>query len=121
MYFLSVAMSIVALLVPVVLSAGKAEISKLSATMDETSKVVDELRTELHKRKSAQVAEGFKETGAGRYRTIVGGTNRGIGSSGIIKVGSLPSSEDVECPRLTEEPKPEVLEMDQLSLDYLPF
>lgn len=35
------------------MSAGKTEISKLSSTIDETAKVVDEMKSQLNKRKSA--------------------------------------------------------------------
>ncbi|WCJ34557.1 hypothetical protein M5689_015860 [Euphorbia peplus] len=84
------------------MSAGKAEISKLSTAMDETSKVVQELKTELYKRKSSQMDAGSNNL-----------------SRNSIKVSGISINDDVECPSsvLTEEPEPQLLEMDQLEAE----
>ncbi|XP_015578468.2 uncharacterized protein LOC8283812 [Ricinus communis] len=91
------------------MSAGKSEISKLSNAMDETSKVVQELRTELYKRKSAR-SEGisFKHN-----QQMVNGSGTEDRDPKDIKV------DDIECPSsvLTEEPDPQVLNMDQLEAE----
>uniref|UniRef100_A0A2N9FCR2 Uncharacterized protein n=1 Tax=Fagus sylvatica TaxID=28930 RepID=A0A2N9FCR2_FAGSY len=70
------------------MSAGKTEISKLNLAVDETAKVVQELKTELHKRKSS-------------HHVHISG------SAGKVDANSV----------LTEEPEPSVLEMDELEAE----
>lgn len=101
------------------MSAGKAEISKLSNAMDETAKTVKELRTELYKRRSAKVAAISKDLSSNNelefYRAGTGHNN----DPKAIKVSGIPMIDDVECPSsgLTEEPEPQLLEMDQLEAE----
>ncbi|XP_065857446.1 uncharacterized protein [Euphorbia lathyris] len=91
------------------MSAGKAEISKLSTTMDETSKVVQELKTELYKRKSSQMDSGSKKLIKNDQPLLYKDT----------KVSGISVTDDVECPSsvLTDEPEPPLLEMDQLEAE----
>ncbi|CAK7342976.1 unnamed protein product [Dovyalis caffra] len=104
-----------------VMSAGKAEIFKLSTAMDETSKVVQELRTELNKRKSTQVATSSKNSGTEQMQLMVNRTIMGCRDPNDMKICGLPMVDDVEYPSsvLTEEPEPvsAVLEMDQLEAE----
>ncbi|KAJ9181609.1 hypothetical protein P3X46_009724 [Hevea brasiliensis] len=101
------------------MSAGKAEISKLSHAMDKTSKIVQELRTDLYKRKTAQVAASTKDLISKNdliyYRSGTGHNN----DPKDVKVSGIPMIDDVECPSsvLTEEPEPQQLEMDQLEAE----
>ncbi|KAG8648516.1 hypothetical protein MANES_08G004112v8 [Manihot esculenta] len=101
------------------MSAGKAEISKLSNAMDETAKTVKELRTELYKRKSAKVVAISKDLSSNNelefYRAGTGHNN----DSKVIKASGIPMIDDFECPSsgLTEEPEPQLPEMDQLEAE----
>ncbi|KAG8648508.1 hypothetical protein MANES_08G004119v8 [Manihot esculenta] len=101
------------------MSAGKAEISKLSNAMDETAKTVKELRTELYKRRSAKVAAISKDLSSNNelefYKAGTGHNN----DSKVIKASGIPMIDDVECPSsgLIEEPEPQLLEMDQLEAE----
>lgn len=101
------------------MSAEKAEISKLSNAMDETAKTVKELRTELYKRRSAKVAAISKDLSSNNelefYRAGTGHNN----DPKVIKVSGIPMIDDVECPSsgLIEEPEPQLLEMDQLEAE----
>ena len=104
------------------MSTGKAEISKLSTSMEVMSKVVHELRTELYKRKSAHVATSSKDNSTEKMQLVVNRKNMVDRESSDMKMCGLPIADDVEYPSsvLTEEPEPEpepepaVLEMDQL-------
>jgi len=102
------------------MSTGKAEISKLSTSMEVMSKVVHELRTELYKRKTAHVATSSKDNSTEKMQLVVNRTNMVDRESSGMKMCGLPIADDVEYPSsvLTEEPEPEpepaVLEMDQL-------
>ncbi|KAG8648500.1 hypothetical protein MANES_08G004103v8 [Manihot esculenta] len=88
------------------MSAGKAEISKLSNAMDD-------------KRRLAKVAASSKELSSNNelefYRAGTGHNN----DPKAIKVSGIPMIDDVECPSsvLTEEPEPQLLEMDQLEAE----
>ncbi|KAG8648513.1 hypothetical protein MANES_08G004130v8 [Manihot esculenta] len=101
------------------MSAEKAEISKLSNAMDEIAKTVKELRTELYKRRSAKVAAISKDLSSNNelefYRAGTGHNN----DPKVIKVSGIPMIDDVECPSsgLIEEPEPQLLEMDQLEAE----
>lgn len=101
------------------MSAGKAEISKLSTAMDETSKVVQELRTELYKRKSPPGAASSKDISNKNNQLALYRSGTGDTEPKDIKGSGIPLIDDVECPSsvLTEEPEPQVLEMDQLEAE----
>ncbi|XWS55789.1 hypothetical protein CRYUN_Cryun09bG0030900 [Craigia yunnanensis] len=111
------------------MSAGKAEINKLNSAMDETTKVVHELKTELCKRKSSynlqasnsanKVATSSKKF-SGKNTQLLLDKYR---DHNEIKVHSLPVIDDGEYASsvLTEEPEPEpepeVEDMDQLEAE----
>jgi hypothetical protein len=109
------------------MSAGKVEISKLNTAMDETAKVVQELKTEICKRKSSQHlhssspasevdAKSKKNRSKQTQSTKFVAENR---DPNDIKVSGLPVIDDGECTSsvLTEEPEPRVLEIDQLEAE----
>ncbi|KAK7337039.1 hypothetical protein VNO77_17597 [Canavalia gladiata] len=109
---------------------GKAEINELSKTMDKTIKVVEELKSELNRRKSPC---------AHQILDYVGNGNTGMESGKMscrddkrmlknrecevrdtdIRFWSLPVNDNGECgsSALTEESDPLVLEMDQLEAE----
>ncbi|KAF8403051.1 hypothetical protein HHK36_011145 [Tetracentron sinense] len=106
-------------------SAGKAEINKLNTVVDETAKVVQELKGELHKRK---LSRDLRHTSlASKVDTCpnkIGGKHAqpACAKSFVeedIKVFGVPLTDDGEGASsvLTEEPEPEVLEMDQLEAE----
>ncbi|KAG5243625.1 hypothetical protein OIU77_030692 [Salix suchowensis] len=102
------------------MSAGKAEISKLSTAMDETSKIIHELRAELYNRKSTQLATSSKHISTEQMQLVVnriGMVDRDPNDMELC--GLTVAADDVECPSsvLTEEPEPAVLEMDQLEAE----
>lgn len=109
------------------MSAGKVEISKLNTAMDETAKVVQELKTELCKRKSSQhlhssgSASEFDAKSKKNSRKQTPTTKFGAGNRdpNDIKVYGLPVIDDGECTSsvLTEEPEPRLLEIDQLEAE----
>ncbi|KDP29090.1 hypothetical protein JCGZ_16479 [Jatropha curcas] len=102
------------------MSAGKTEISKLSSTVYETSKVVQELRVELYKRKSSQSAASSKGLRSKNNQLVFYGSGTDT-SPKDIKLSGIPLIDDVECPSsvLTEEPEPQLLEMDQLEAELV--
>ena len=88
--------------------------------MDETSKVVQELRTELYKRKFAHVAIASSEDISCKHNQwMLSSSETGDIGPKDIKVSGAPMIDDVECPSsvLIEEQDPQVLEMDQLEPD----
>ncbi|XP_059305757.1 uncharacterized protein LOC132057261 isoform X2 [Lycium ferocissimum] len=99
------------------MSAGKSEINRLNTTMDETAKAVEELKAELSRRKvahdmraSKNKAEiGEKNDRECRIRAIAESSNE---NRNIY-------SEEGECGSsvVTEEPQPEVMEMDELEAE----
>uniref|UniRef100_A0A6N2N8L6 Uncharacterized protein n=1 Tax=Salix viminalis TaxID=40686 RepID=A0A6N2N8L6_SALVM len=99
--------------------SGKAEISKLSTSMEEMSKVVHELRTELYKRKSAHAATSSEDFSSEKMQLMVNRTNMEDRESSGMKLCGLPIANDAEYPSsiLTEEREPGVLEMDQLEAE----
>ncbi|XP_021289948.1 uncharacterized protein LOC110420883 [Herrania umbratica] len=113
------------------MSAGKAEINRLNSTMDETAKVVQELKTELCKRKSScnvqasnsanEVATGSKKSSGKNTQVLLDKSGTGNRDHNEIKVCSVPVIDDGEYASsvLTEEPEPEVEvgEMDQLEAE----
>lgn len=111
------------------MSAGKTEIRKLNTSMDETAKVVQELKTELSKRKSSsnmQVSSFSSEVDTSPKKIRGKNTGQMFARSSTgnqdpndINISSLPLIDDAESASsvLTEEPRPEVLEMDQLEAE----
>ncbi|KAJ6303724.1 hypothetical protein OIU77_017577 [Salix suchowensis] len=99
--------------------SGKAEISKLSTSMEEMSKVVHELRTELYKRKSAHAATNSEDFSSEKMQLMVNRTNMEDRESSGMKLCGLPIADDAEYPSsiLTEEREPGLLEMDQLEAE----
>ncbi|CAN0881317.1 hypothetical protein LINGRAHAP2_LOCUS14166, partial [Linum grandiflorum] len=97
------------------MSAGQVEIHKLSAAMEETSKVVNELKSELDKKKFSQVAACRQLVG----EPVGNGTSSGVSGSSNTKSSGLSMVEDAECPSsiLTGEPDMSVLEIDQLEAE----
>ncbi|XP_031252999.1 uncharacterized protein LOC116110920 isoform X1 [Pistacia vera] len=111
------------------MSAGKSEITKLNIAMDETAKVVQELKSELSRRKSSRRVEGLSsenESAAISENTSSKHTQKVFDKSGTesrdandIKVFGFPSVDDGECGSsiLTDDRDPEVREMDQLEAE----
>ncbi|KAJ6778356.1 POLAR LOCALIZATION DURING ASYMMETRIC DIVISION AND PROTEIN [Salix koriyanagi] len=99
--------------------SGKAEISKLSTSMEEMSKVVHELKTELYKRKSAHAATSSEDFSSEKMQLLVNRTNMEDRESSGMKLCGLPIADDAEYPSsiLTEEREPGVLEMDQMEAE----
>ncbi|KAL0344617.1 UNVERIFIED_CONTAM: hypothetical protein Sradi_4293000 [Sesamum radiatum] len=101
------------------MSAGKAEISRLNCAMDETAKIVQELKAEITSRKTASLAGNEAETN--KRQTEVGPlfTKPDIKSKYKIKAFGPSLMEEGECAVnvLTAEQQPEVLEMDQLEAE----
>ncbi|GAV68867.1 hypothetical protein CFOL_v3_12370 [Cephalotus follicularis] len=106
-----------------IMSTGKAEISKLNLAMDETAKVVQELKAELYKRKLSrkiQVSSSLDEVAANPnefsselcHLTVI---------KSSTKLSAPHITDDGECSSsvLTEEPEPEpgVLEIAQLEAE----
>ncbi|KAL5809452.1 hypothetical protein ACOSQ3_030143 [Xanthoceras sorbifolium] len=106
------------------MSAGKSEISKLSTAMDETAKVVHELKSELHRRKSSYSLQDFssgnaeKLSGKQTQQVLIKSRN-GNGDLNDNKVFGFPQVDEgeYESSVLTEERDPEVLELDQLEAE----
>ncbi|MBA0693140.1 hypothetical protein Goari_010646 [Gossypium aridum] len=113
------------------MSAGRAEIGKLNSAMDETAKVVQELKTTLCKRKSScnllasssasEVAASSKKFSGKNSQLLLRKSGTGNRDHNETKVCSLPVFDDGEYAScvLTEEPEPEleVVEMDQLEAE----
>ncbi|KAJ1443846.1 hypothetical protein SESBI_00016 [Sesbania bispinosa] len=103
--------------------AGKSEISELNKTLNETAKVVEELKSELNRRKSACAHEILDSAcNIGMKSSKMSGRNDKTNSElkdTDVKIRSLPINDDGECgsSALTEEPNPQVLEMDQLEAE----
>lgn len=113
------------------MSAGKAEINKLNTAMDETARIVRELKSELHKRKSPQKLQasgsasedGMNDQTTSYKLTTHPGLNKPSSENrgpNDMRISSFPVS-DGECASsvLTEEqePGPEVMDMDQLEAE----
>lgn len=109
------------------MAAGKAELSKLNAAMDETSKVVQELKGQVCKTKSFDTSQNATSL---RRETIDSNKVRDKHTQARNNKSSKENRDDNgEYPSsvLTEEPETELLEMDQLEaelqfeLQKLPF
>lgn len=107
--------------------AGKAEISELNKTMNETAKAIEELKSQLNKRKSLcahQILDSVGNVGMesckmnGMNQIMVNKTNSEL-SDTAIKIRSLPMNDEGECgsSALTEEPDQRVQELDQLEAE----
>ncbi|XP_062003518.1 protein POLAR-like 1 isoform X1 [Rosa rugosa] len=113
------------------MTAGKAEINKLNTTMDETAKVVQELKSELNKRKASQSQQvSCSESEANtqvqspsckRTQTELKKSSAENSEPNYMRASSFHIFDDGECPSsvLTEEqePEPEVMDMDQLEAE----
>lgn len=107
------------------MSTGKAEIGRLNTAMDETAKVVQELKTELHKRKSSRGLQFSSSTNTSAKLDIIGGRNTNpvsesstehgdnVHDSGFLLTEEGGSASSV----LTDEPRQEVMEMDRLEAE----
>lgn len=106
------------------MSAGKAEIHKLNSAMDETSKVVQELKAELSRRKSlpnlytSHVPTKLEMQPRNNRQMLAQSAVKESTSERIdaVKVFAFPTVEEAEYASsvLTEEQLPEAFEMDQL-------
>lgn len=111
------------------MSAGKSEISKLNKAMDETAKVVQELKSELHRRRSSRTQKivDTVDNNDMKSRKISGSHDNVMlekTSSEVrdtdVRISSLPAvSDDGECgsSALTEESDQRTLEMEQLEAE----
>ncbi|TKY52900.1 hypothetical protein E2542_SST24422 [Spatholobus suberectus] len=109
------------------MSAGKAEINKLNKTMNETAKLVQELKSELNRRKSSRALQNLDSVGndvtnsckiSGRNEVMLKNTDSELRDPGVI-IWSPGVNDCGECgsSALTEEPEPQVLEMVQLEAE----
>lgn len=106
------------------MSAGKSEINRLNTTMDETANAVEELKAELSRRKIAHDLHASKNKAEidekndreCRIRAIADSSNE---NRKIYRALDLQVAEEGECASsvVTEEPQPEVMEMDQLEAE----
>jgi len=109
------------------MSAGKAEINKLNETMNETAKLVQELKSEVNNRKSSCDLQNLDSVGNGvRNSSKIRGRNVAMHNNTKseledtdLKIWSPAVNDSGECgsSALTEEPEPQVLEMDQLEAE----
>ena len=111
------------------MSAGKAEFSRLNTAMSATAKVVQELKLEIHKRKSSQdlqVSGCVNDAGFYHDTTTHKDSHHNLNESTANKIGSNEIKSfspllinDVECASsvLTDEPAPGMQEMDQLEAE----
>lgn len=102
------------------MSAGQAEISKLKTNMDETAKVVQELRSELHRKKSSQCVQDSKAeklSGTQTQQVLNNSRNRN-GDFNFNQVVGFPQPDEGGCDSvLTEERDQEVMDMDHLEAE----
>lgn len=111
------------------MSSRQSEISKLNKAMDETAKVVQELQSELHRRKSSRtqkILDSIDNTDmnsrkmSGRNDAVIIKKTSSEVRDTDIGVSSLPAiSDDGECgsSALTEESDQPVLEMKELEAE----
>lgn len=107
------------------MSAGKAEINKLNVTVDETAKVVQELKSELYKRKySRHVQDGKARensdiSGCNKTQLEIDRSSAEFRRSSEVRHHTLSMFDDGECESsvLTEEPDLEMHELDQLEAE----
>lgn len=110
------------------MSAGKAEISRLNTAMDETAKVIKELKIELDRRSSSKSMQDVSSA-----KESYGNSRRHIGNNSFLAnklnmenaepndtpLSLLPAGDDGEYASsvLTEEPGRELMEMNQLEAE----
>lgn len=96
------------------MSAGKAEINRLNIAVDETTKVVQELKAEIYKRKSSCDVERISN-----HKRVDMKSCQSSFENDNIKVYSFPTSDECGYASsiLTEEPHRDVVEMDQLEAE----
>ncbi|XP_023744967.1 protein POLAR LOCALIZATION DURING ASYMMETRIC DIVISION AND REDISTRIBUTION [Lactuca sativa] len=100
------------------MSAGKAEIDKLNTAVDETAKVVQELKNEIFKRKSSRNSE-IKRTLNQKLVDIKWDQSvleKSPMENNDIESYNFPATDDA-ISMITEEPHQEVTEMDQLEAE----
>ena len=112
------------------MSAGKTEISKLNMAVDETAKVVQELKTELYKRKSfhhlhisgpASKADAKSRKNNSKHTQLaLNKSNTQNVDPNDFKISGVPVIDDggYASSVLTEEPEPRLLEMDELEAEF---
>ncbi|XP_031739017.1 uncharacterized protein LOC105434959 isoform X2 [Cucumis sativus] len=101
------------------MSAGKAEINKLNVTVDETAKVVRELKSELYKRKYSRHVEAGKGRECNTIQPEIERSSAEIQRLSEARNYTVSMFDDGECESsvLTEEPDPEIHDMDQLEAE----
>lgn len=101
------------------MSAGKAEINKLNVTVDETAKVVRELKSELYKRKYSRHVEAGKGRECNTIQPEIERSRAEIQRLSEARNYTVSMFDDGECESsvLTEEPDPEIHDMDQLEAE----
>lgn len=110
------------------MSTGKVEINKLNNAMNETSKIVQELKAELSRRKtlpnlytSQHIPTKLEMQPRNNRQILVESVVKKSTSerSDAVKVFAVPIVEEAECSSsvLTEEHLPEAFEMDQLEAE----
>ncbi|XP_016495142.1 uncharacterized protein LOC107814275 isoform X1 [Nicotiana tabacum] len=106
------------------MSAEKSEINRLNSTMNETAKAVEEIKAELSRRKVAHDLHASKnkaetsENNDGEC-TIRAFPRSSTENRNIFRALDHQVAEEGECASsvVTEEPQPEVMEMDQLEAE----
>ncbi|KAJ9554883.1 hypothetical protein OSB04_009497 [Centaurea solstitialis] len=98
------------------MSAGKAEIKRLNTAVDETAKVVQELKAEISKRKSTLNVERTPNQKPKWDQSVL---ERSDTKNGDIEVYGFQTADEggYASSILTEEPHRETLEMDQLEAE----
>ncbi|KAI3791734.1 hypothetical protein L2E82_05596 [Cichorium intybus] len=104
------------------MSAGKAEINRLNTAVDETAKVVHELKNQISKRKSSRNSKVEKTA---NQNWVDNKWNRSVLSKSSMETNdteaySFPATEEGggdASSMITEEPHQEVTEMDQLEAE----
>lgn len=110
------------------MSAGKAEISRLNTAMDETANVIKELKSEIHRRKSSKSMQDTSSTmesygSSGRpvdnQRSQANKLKKENAEPNGIQMSLLAAVDDGEYASsvLTEEPEREVMDMNQLEAE----
>lgn len=110
------------------MSTGKAEINKLNKTMDEIAASVQELKSEPNRRKSSRAHLILDSDGnidmnsckmSGRHDEVMLKKTNGRFRGTDVKIWSPSVNDGGECgsSTLTEEPEPQVLQMDQLEAE----
>ncbi|CAI9766310.1 unnamed protein product [Fraxinus pennsylvanica] len=103
------------------MSSGKAEISRLNSAMDETTKVVQELKTEISRRKASRhLHYSISQNEATTNKMHIDGSySRRLLTNRKDNVKAFAFTEEGEGASLDlmEDQQPEVLEMDQLEAE----